>query len=156
MTQDTRQLRIKGHEIVSHTATARDGRYRCLVFLMDPFDDRHDVRVFRGTGALPAAAEGEAIGRALEFLDLPAGAPVHAADRVCLNMAGRRVDIFCDLVGERRYQAFPFLRRQDGTYGLIMRFHLNEAVTGRSPAQAMARCIRRLEEYFAGPGRDDR
>ncbi len=30
-----------------------------------------------------------------------------------------------------------------------MRFHLDEAVTGQTPAQAMTRCITRLEEHFS-------
>jgi len=147
-----KHLRLRGHEVLSHTTSARDGVFRCTVFLFDPHDERHDLIVFKGTGACLQQAEDSALDQALRFLEIPLERSNAATSSRCsLDIAGHRVEIFCDIVGEGRYQAFPFLWKADGLLDLIMQFHLQEAVTGDTPAAAMARCIERLESHFAQP-----
>jgi len=143
---------IRGHEIFSQTRAFDDGLYRCTVFLFDPSSPELRLRVFRAYGSQPEPAEAEAIGEALQFLMLPDSDPAVAQTaHTTLGIAGRVVEIWCDLVGEGRYQAFPFQVERDGSRSIIMQFHLIEAITGPTPGAAMSRCIRRLEEHFTLP-----
>ena len=144
-----KRLHLRGHEVISHTASFTDGRYCCLVFLLDPFDGGRDLRVFKAYAAWSDEAENRALSQALTFLqfhDLDPAATL--ASHSSIDIVGKRVDIFCDLIADGRYQAFPFLRRADGSRVLIMQFHLKEAVTGNTPAAALDLCIHRLEAYF--------
>ncbi|HZI95055.1 MAG TPA: hypothetical protein VFE84_12485 [Patescibacteria group bacterium] len=146
---EARQHMLRGHEVVSHTASFNDGRHCCFVFLFDPRDGG-DLKVFKAYGSGVDEAENLALSQALSFLqfhDIDVAATVTSHSSI--DIAGRKVDIFCDLVTEGRYQAFPFVRRADGSRALIMQFHLKEAVTGDSPAAALDRCISRLEDYFS-------
>ncbi len=146
----TREMR--GHEILSQTHAFSDGLYRCTVFLFDPTSPENKLRIFKAYGPHPEPAEEEAIGEALQFLMLPDSDPAVAqTSHTTLGIGGRVVEIYCDLVGEGRFQAFPFLVEPDGTRSIIMQFHLLEAVTGPTPGAAMNRCIRRLEEHFTLP-----
>ncbi|HEY3177075.1 MAG TPA: hypothetical protein VGK94_15085 [Candidatus Polarisedimenticolia bacterium] len=149
------KVRLRGHEVVSHTTPHGEGRYCCLVFLFDPNRGGRDLRVFRGYGATTREAEELATGTALRFLDTPGPVvpPEPPPARRTVSVSGREIEIFCDLVGEQCYQAFPFVRRKDGTRALIMKFHLDEAVTARTPEAALTRCIGRLHEHF---GKDER
>lgn len=143
-------VRLRGHEVVSHTSPEAGGGYCCRVFLLDPFASDHELKVFRAIGEAPVVAECSALADVLRFLELPG--PItesDAGDHGTVSISGRIVDIFCDVVGEGLHQAFPFLRRADGTRVLIMQFHLVEAVTAESAASAMAECINRLERYFS-------
>ena len=152
-----RTLQVRGHEIIVHTARVSDAKHLCFVFLTDPFDDRHELKIFKGLGATPDEAEDATLREALTYLDRPtfgAGSSI-LAGRSTLDVAGRKVDIFCDTIGDGLYQAFPFVYRSDGTRVLILRFHLEESITGPTPAQAMSECVRRLEEYFLRGGPDD-
>lgn len=147
-----KHLRLRGHEVLSNTTAGYDGKYCCTVFLFDPHDERHDLIVFKGTGAGLQQAEDSAMDQALRFLEIPLERSNTATSSRCsLDIAGRRVEIYCDIVGEGRFQAFPFLWKADGLLDLIMQFHLQEAVTGNTPAAAIARCIERLEGHFAQP-----
>jgi hypothetical protein len=145
-----RRIHVRGHEIVVHTARMTSSKHLCFVFLTDPFDERHELRIFKGRGATPEAAETTTLKEALDYLDRPVGGGGSSilAGRSTLDIAGRKVDIFCDLVADGKYQAFPFLYRPDGTRVLILRFHLKESITGSTPAEAMLACIRRLEDHF--------
>ena len=145
---ESRQHLLRGHEVVSHTASYQDGRHYCIVILFDPRDGS-DLKIFKAYGSTVDEAESRALSQALNFLqfhdvDVAATVTSHSS----IDIAGRKVDIFCDLIGEGRYQAFPFIRRANGSRALIMQFHLKEAVTGDSPAAALDRCIGRLEDYF--------
>ena len=143
-----RQHLLRGHEVVSHTASYRDGRHCCFVFLFDPREGR-DLKIFKAYGSSVDEAENQALSQALNFLqfhDIDVAATVTSHSSI--DIAGRKVDIFCDLIAEGRYQAFPFVRRANGSRDLIMQFHLKEAVTGDSPAAALDLCISRLEDYF--------
>lgn len=151
-----RQLLLRGHEVVSHTASFSDGRHFCLVILLDPFDGRQHLKVFKEYAPGCDEAESRALARALRFLEArDVGATATLAVHSSIDIAGRRIDIFCDLIAEGLYQAFPFVRRVDGSRSLIMQFHLKEAVTGESPAAALDRCIHRLDDYFDGEGGQD-
>jgi hypothetical protein len=145
-----RRLQHRGHEIVIHHESAPNGRRLCFVFLSDPFDPRRELKIFKGRADEVAGAEKEALAAALDYLDDPSrgGASSILPGRHTLDIAGRRVDIFCEPVGEGRWQAFPFQYRPDGSTVLILRFHMHEAIVGGSPAEAMSACIRRLESYF--------
>lgn len=145
-----RLLKVRRHEIVVHTSPTNGSRHLCFVFLSDPFADRHELKVFRGHGATVEEAESDTIKEALAYLDHQAGKGVSTilAGRNTLTVAGRRVDIFCDVLPDGSYQAFPFLYRPDGTRVVIMRFHMDEAITGDTPCSAIMSCIDALEQYF--------
>jgi len=148
-----RQLLLRGHEVISHTAAFSDGRHCCLVYLLDPFADRKDLKVFKAYAEGCDEAESRALSQALMFLeyrDVDPGATV--ASHTSVDISNRKVDIFCDLVAEGRYQAFPFLRRADGSRSLIMQFHLKEAITAETPGEALARCVSRLTDHFDSLG----
>jgi len=145
-----RQFKVHGFEVVVHTTWVSAERCLCFVFLTDPFDERREVRIFRGRGATSEEAEQATLRDALAYLDRPntAGTVSILAGRSTLNIAGRKVDIFCDLAAEGKYQAFPFIYLPDGSRVLILRFHLDEAITGPTPGDAISACIVRLEEFF--------
>lgn len=145
-----RRLKVRSHEIVVHTSPVSEARTLCFVFLTDPFGHRHELKVFRGEGGSAEEAESATLKEALAYLDHPAGRFVSTilAGRNTLTVAGRRVDIFCDNLPDGRYQAFPFLYRPDGSRVVILRFHMDEAITGETPGEAIVRCISRLEEHF--------
>ncbi len=145
-----RQITVHGFEVVVHTERVSTARHLCFVFLSDPYDARRELRIFKGRGSTAEEAEEATLREALSYLDRPGGAGVSSilAGRNTLDVAGRKVDIFCDVVGDGLYQAFPFLYRPDGSRVLILRFHLQEAITGKSPGEAMSACVRRLEEFF--------
>ncbi len=146
----SRRVHLRGHQVVSRTSAAQGGRFHSTVLLLDPHRQDHPLRAFQAYGPEALAAEGAALSQALEYLEAPRGEPeALLSSHTRLNVAGRQVEIFCDLVGPQSYQAFPFLRRSEGTLELIMQFHLREAITADSPAAAIARCARRLEDYFA-------
>jgi len=148
-----RQIRVHGFEVVVHTARVSNGKHLCFVFVTDPFDERHELKIFKDYGPTPEEAEQAAIREALAYLDRPnvKGVASILAGRSTLTISGRKVDIFCDLIGEGRYQAFPFLYRPDGSRVLILKFHLEEAITGSTPAEAISLCIGRLESFFETP-----
>lgn len=149
-----RQIKVRGFEVVVHTARVSSERHICFVFLADPFDDRRQLKIFKGRGATSEEAEQAPLREALAYLDRPnvTGIASILAGRSTLDIAGRKVDIFCDLAGDGRYQAFPFLYRPDGSRVLILRFHLEEAIMGGTPGEAMSECIRRLETFFERGG----
>jgi hypothetical protein len=149
-----RQIRVRGFEVVIHTTRLSAERHLCFVFLADPYDDRRQLKIFKGRGPSPEEAEKTTLRDALEYLDRPTltGPASILAGRSTLDIAGRKVDIFCDTVGEGLFQAFPFLYRPDGSRVLILRFHLDEAITGATPGVAMSECIRRLEALFERGG----
>jgi hypothetical protein len=145
-----RRLKVRRHEIVVHTNPVGDSSHTCFVFLSDPFEERHELKVFRGGGATAEEAEASTIKEALAYLDHPAGRLVTTilAGRNTLTVAGRKVDIFCDILPDGSYQAFPFLYRPDGTRVVILRFHMEISITGDTPGNAIARCIDALESHF--------
>ena len=145
---------VRRHEILVHTNPVDASRHLCFVFLTDPFEEKHELKVFRGDGATAEEAEAKTLKEALAYLDRPAGRFVSSilAGRNTLTIAGRRVDVFCDHLPDGSYQAFPFLYRPDGTRVVILRFHMNEAITGETPGEAITRCIEALEDYFIERG----
>lgn len=154
--QAGRSFKVLGHEIVVHTQRLTPAQNVCFVFLLDPYDDRHELKIFRGKGATVDEAENSTLREALSYLDTPtlAGYSRILAGKSTLNVAGRKVDIFCDKLPDGRFQAFPFLYRPDGRRVIIMRFHLAQSITGGTSAEAFGACIRELEDYFAA-GRTD-
>jgi len=150
-------LKVLGHEIVVHTQRLTPAQNICFVFLLDPYDEKHELKIFRGKGATVDEAENSTLREALSYLDSPTlgGYTSILAGKSTLNVAGRKVDIFCDLLPDGRYQAFPFLYRPDGSRVIIMRFHLAESITGPTAAEAFSACIRQLEDYFTA-GREER
>lgn len=143
-------IQVHGHEIVVHTQKIAEDRHLCFVFLTDPHNERHELRIFRGRAETGEKAEEATLKAALDYLDrpTPGSADTIMAGRSTLHVAGRKVDVFCDLLPDGRYQAFPFLYRPDGKRVIIMRFHLGESITGRTSAEAFSECVRRLEAYF--------
>jgi len=143
-------MKVLGHEVVVHTQRLDPSQNVCYVFLLDPYDDHHELKIFHGKGATVDEAENATLSEALTYLDSPTvgGYSTILAGKSTLNVAGRKVDIFCDQLPDGRYQAFPFLYRPDGTRVIIMRFHLSESITGTTSAEAFSSCIHELEAYF--------
>jgi len=149
-----RQIKVRGFEVVVHSARLAADRHLCFVFVSDPFDRDGQLKIFKGHGVSSQAAEESTIKEALDFLDRrsPEGIASILTGRSTLHIAGRKVDIFCDTIGEGLFQAFPFLYRADGSRVLILQFHLEESIVGPTPATAVSECIRRLEEFFERGG----
>lgn len=135
-----------------HTAPTPGGGYYAFAVLLDPFKGGAEMKSFEARATSEDAAEVECARQALLFLEQaspqPSPAQSFKASRTTVDIEGRRVDIFCDLVGHEKYQAFPFLYRPDGKRVVIIRFHLDEAIVGASADEAREKCLRRLEEYF--------
>ena len=145
-----KRFQVKEHQVLSHTTTFGDGRHGSVIFLFDPADPGRGLKVFKGWGGDRDEAETAAVAQAVTYLDLASSVPDTVfADRATVMMAGRVVDVFCDAVGNDSYQAFPFLRKEDGTHGMIIEFHLHDVVTGSTPAAAIRSCIHRLQDFFA-------
>jgi hypothetical protein len=146
------KLLLKGHEVVVHTAPTREGGYYAFAVLLDPFREEGEMKSFEVRAASEGEAEVECARQALQYLEqarsTPAPARSFKASRSTVDILGRKVDIFCDLIAQDKYQAFPFLYRPDGKRVVILRFHLDEAVVGESAEEARDLCMRRLEEYF--------
>lgn len=143
---------LKGHEVVVHTAPTPDGGFYAFAMLLDPFSGGAEMKSFEARAGSEIQAEVDCARQALRFLEQapPQRAPAQSfkASRTTLEVVGRRVDIFCDLVGHEKYQAFPFLYRPDGKRIVIIRFHLDEAIVGASAEEACEKCVRKLEQYF--------
>lgn len=150
--ENEKKLLLRGHEIVVHTAPTPEGGYYAFAVMFDPFRSQEEMKSFEARAASEAQAELECARQALVFLEQAPNAPgapqAFKASRTTLEIEGRRVDIFCDLVGHEKYQAFPFLYRPDGKRVVIIRFHLDEAIVGASAEEAHHKCVRRLEQYF--------
>jgi hypothetical protein len=146
------KLLLKGHEVVVHTAPTRDGGFYAFAVLLDPFREGGEMKSFEVRAVSEGEAEVECARQALLYLEQARAAPAPAhsfkASRSTVDILGRKVDIFCDLIAHDKYQAFPFLYRPDGKRVVILRFHLDEAIVGDSADEARDRCLRRLEEYF--------
>jgi hypothetical protein len=153
-----RTLRVHGHEIVVHTEQRESDCCVCFVFLVDPFDEPHELKIFKGQGKSIDEAESSTLDVALDYLDHPTSTPVSTIfpGRGTLNVAGRKVDIFCEELPDGRHQAFPFLYRPDGSRVIIMQFHLAEAITGKTSAEAYTACIVALEKYFESGAEEER
>jgi hypothetical protein len=143
---------LKGHEVVVHTAPTPGGGFYAFAVLLDPFKGQAEMKSFEARGPSETQAEVECARQALLFLEQAhhSSSPVSSfkASRSTLEVGGRKVDIFCDLVGDEKYQAFPFMYRPDGKRVVIIRFHLDEAIVGASPEEAREKCVLRLEKYF--------
>lgn len=146
------KLLLKGHEVVVHTAPTRDGGFYAFAVLLDPFREGGEMKSFEVRAASEGEAEVECARQALLYLEQARSAPGPArsfkASRITVEILGRKVDVFCDLIAQDKYQAFPFLYRPDGKRVVILRFHLDEAIVGDSADEARDRCLQRLEEYF--------
>ena len=146
-----KQIWVRGHEIVVTTTRDTAGGFYSFALLTTEVEGKKGMKGFKANGPSARGSELACIDRVLQFLeDRPAG-PTPPRARTSRNVAdirGRDVDIFCDLVGEGRYQAFPFLYDAAGRRQILMHFHLEEAVTADTAEEARLRCVRRLEAYF--------
>lgn len=146
-----KQIWVRGHEIVVTTSRDAAGGFYSFALLTTDVEGTKGMKGFKANGPSARGSELACIDRVLQFLeDRPAGpAPPRArASRNVASIRGRDVDIFCDLVGDGRYQAFPFLYDDAGRRQILMYFHLEEAVTADTAEEARLRCVRRLEAYF--------
>ena len=145
-----KKLWIRGHEIVVATCPRGEAEFYSFAVLTTDFGRGHGMKGFHATAGTAKAAELGCIQLILEFLEdrsNDARGPL-GSSRNLATIRSRKVDIFCDLVGEGKFQAFPFLYDEQGRRRIIMRFHLDEAITGESPEEARLRCVKRLEMYF--------
>jgi hypothetical protein len=147
-----KKLLLRGHEVVVHTAPSSDGGFYAFAVLPDQSGGAGESKSVEVRADSELNAEVECARQALELLeqtepDSPTTEPFKAA-RCTVEVQGRKVDIFCDLIGHDRYQAFPFLYRPDGKRIIMIRFHLEEAIVADSVREARDECVRRLDEYF--------
>lgn len=146
-----KQIWIRGHEIIVTTSRDVDGSFYAFALLTTEVGGKKGMKGFKATGESGRQAELACLDRVLRYIEERAGKSTAIRTRASRNLAairGREVDIFCDLVGEGTYQAFPFLFDANGERRILLRFHLEEAVTAGTPEEARLRCVRRLESYF--------
>ena len=150
--QNERKVVLKGHEVIVHTAPTPDGGYYAFAVLLDPFANGGEMKSFEARAGSEGEAEVRCAEQALQYLEQavpnPPPAQSFKASRATLEVLGRRVDIYCDWVGQQKFQAFPFLYRPDGKRVVIIRFHLDEAIVGVTAEEAREKCVARLEQYF--------
>jgi hypothetical protein len=148
---DGKQVLVRGHEILVATSRDPDGGFYSFAQLNARFAGRRGMKGFKAVGKTEREAELACIDRVLSYLEeRHEGASDQrlGASRNMARIRGREVDIFCDLVADGTYQAFPFLCDRHGRRKIIMQFHLEEAITAPSPDEARIHCVRRLESYF--------
>lgn len=147
-----KKLLLRGHQVVVHTAPSSDGGFYAFAVLPDQCSEAGENRSVEVRADNELNAEVECARQALELLEqAPPPAVVSEpfkASRCTVEIQGRKVDIFCDLIGDDRYQAFPFLYRPDGKRVIMIRFHLDEAIVADSVREVREKCIERLDEYF--------
>jgi len=146
-----KQIWVRGHEIIVTTTQDAAGGYYSFALLTTELEGKKGMKGFKANGPSARGSELACIDRVLRFLEERPAGPVQPRARTSRNVAsirGREVDIFCDLVGEGNYQAFPFLYDEVGRRQILMHFHLEEAVTADTAEEARLRCVRRLESYF--------
>ncbi len=78
---------------------------------------------------------------------LEGAVPAPSATREVLRIQGRQVEILCDTGSDGTWRAFPFLH-EDGGRHILLRFHVQEALTAPSAQEARRRCIDRLQDHF--------
>lgn len=139
---------IRGHEVVVTTSSVAGSYYSFALLTVDQ-EGRQGMKGFKARAASLREAELECIDRVLTYLEQPTPpAARSSSSRNLARIRGREVDIFCDLVGPEHYQAFPFLYDEQGRRQILLRFHLDEAVTAGHAEEARLLCVRRLEAYF--------
>ena len=147
-----KKVLLRGHEVVVHTAPSSDGGFYAFAVLPDQRGGAGESKSVEVRADSELNAEVECARQALELLkQTPPQAAVSKpfkASRCTVEIQGRKVDIFCDLIGDDRYQAFPFLYRPDGKRIIMIRFHLDEAIVADSVREAREKCVERLDEYF--------
>jgi hypothetical protein len=142
---------LRGHEVIVTTSAERAGRYYSFALLTVDADGSGEMKGFKARGATSREAELSCIDRVLTYLEDQMGKVAQPRLRSSRNLAsirGRDVDIFCDMVGADSFQAFPFLYDEQGRRHILLRFHLDEAITAEDAEEARLRCVRRLEAFF--------
>ena len=147
-----KKLLIRGHEIIITTSQDSGAGYYSFALLTLDAGGKDAMKGFKATARASRDSELQCIGAVLDYLEAQSGAGSRGgkliSSRNLARIRGREVDIFCDTVGPGNFQAFPFLYDASGGRHIILRFHLDEAVTADSPEEARLRCVRRLESYF--------
>jgi hypothetical protein len=110
--------------------------------------DRIWRRGFHALGSDVREAELACLDRVLRYLDEPPSpSSDDGASREMLHIGARRVEVLCDRQEDGTYRAFPFLH-EGGARTILLRFHVQEPITGPSATEASQTCKSRLEEYF--------
>ncbi len=137
-----------------HTAPSSDGGFYAFAVLPDQSGGAGESKSVEVRADSELNAEVECARQALQLLQQApheaATSEPFRASRCTVDIQGRKVDIFCDLIGDDRYQAFPFLYRPDGKRVIMIRFHLDEAIVAGTVREAREKCVARLDEYFRG------
>ena len=142
---------IRGHEVMVTTSRPMHGEHYSFAILTVDVEGRQGMKGFKARAASARESELTCIDAVLTYLEEQAGKVSRLRLNSSRNLAtvrGRHVDIFCDLVGPENFQAFPFLYDAKGRRQMILRFHLDEAVTANTAEEARLRCVRRLEAHF--------
>ena len=142
---------IRGHEVIVTTTRAREGSYYSFALLTVDIEGRQQMKGFKARAASSRESELACIDLVLTHLEDQAGKVTATRLNFSRNLArirGRDVDIFCETVGSENYQAFPFVYDSKGRRHIILRFHLDEAITADTAEEARMRCVRRLEAHF--------
>ncbi len=137
-------VRVRGCQV--ELASAGDSGGVVYAFAVLTWCSPHGLvrKGFHALGGSEREAELACLDGALRYLEQ--AAPTPSATREILRIQGRQVEILCDTGSDGAWRAFPFLH-EDGERHILLRFHVQEALTAPSAAEARRRCIDRLQDH---------
>ncbi len=138
-------LRVRGCQVELATAVDPGGVVYSFAVLTRRSPDGVVRKGFHALGGSEREAELACLDGALRYLEGAVAAPSATLD--VLRIQGRQVEILCDTESDGTWRAFPFVH-EDGGRRILLRFHVQEALTGPSAAEARRRCIDRLQDHF--------
>ncbi len=138
-------LRVRGCQVELATASDPGGVVYAFAVLTRRSPDGLVRKGFHALGGSEREAELACLDGALRHLE--GAAPAPSATREVLRIQGRQVEILCDAGSDGTWRAFPFVH-EDGARHILLRFHVQEALTAPSAAEARRRCIDRLQDHF--------
>ena len=136
---------VRGCQVELATAADVGGVVYAFAVLTRRSPDGPVRKVFHAVGESEREAELACLDGALRHLERAAASP--SATREVVRIQGRQVEILCDPGSDGTWRAFPFVQ-EDGERHILLRFHVQEALTAPSAAEARRRCMHRLQDHF--------
>jgi len=140
-------VRVRGCQVELATACAPGSEVYAFAVLTRNSADGLVRKGFHASADSEREAELACLDAALRYLE--GAIPSAPAIREVLRVQGRQVEILCDAGSEGDWRAYPFLHEDGGRY-ILLRFHIQEALTAPTAVDARQRCIDRLQDYFKG------
>jgi hypothetical protein len=138
-------VRLQGCQVELATAGDLGGVVYSFAVLTRRSPDGPVRKVFHALGESEREAELACLDGALRHLERAVSSP--CATREVVPIQGRQVEILCDAESDGIWRAFPLVH-QDGGRHILLRFHVQEALTAPSAAEARRRCMERLQDHF--------